>query len=100
MSPERLTFEQVVFSAHAVRRIFEREFGKDDVVSVLDHGEVIDSYPEDRPYPSYLLLGFPRGEPLHVVAGIDESAETAVVVTAYVPDPQLWDEDFRSRRKP
>jgi len=58
-----LQFEEVLFSTHAVQRMFERRLSKEDVLSVLSHGEVIAQYPDDRPYPTCLVLGFVRSEP-------------------------------------
>ena len=95
-----MDFERVVFSGHAVRRMFRRGLTKDDVLTVLRKGEIIARYPDDSPYPSCMVLGFMQSVPIHVVAGLDEVEQTAIVVTAYVPDPQLWTEDFRTRREP
>lgn len=55
---------------------------------VLPTGEVIESYPNDLPYPSKLMLGWRGNRPLHVVAADNlESGET-IVITVYEPDPQ------------
>lgn len=62
-------------------------------------GEVIEQYPDDQPYPSVLLLHFEEGRALHVVAGVDEANSTCYIVTAYWPAPQLWNADFKTRRK-
>lgn len=92
--------ESLVFSGHAVRQMFARAITSEDVKAVLAEGEVIASYPDDRPYPSELLLGSPAGRPLHVVLAYNEATRTGYVVTAYAPDPRLWTEDFKTRRKP
>jgi hypothetical protein len=78
--------------------MFIRGINAEDVRQVLMTGEVIESYPEDPPYPSRLVLGFRGTRPMHVVAAdIPEDRET-VVITAYEPDPALWDAAFRRRR--
>jgi len=92
-------FDRVLFSGHAVRRMFERGLSKDDVLGIVRDGEVIADYPEDEPYPSYLLLGFVRDRPVHVVLAHDSESGTAVIVTAYEPEPELWSEDFKTRRQ-
>lgn len=38
--------------------------------------------------------------PLHVVAARDIANDTTYVVTAYEPDPNEWDVEFRRRRSP
>ena len=59
---------------------------------------LIARYPDDRPYPSRLVLAWREHSPLHVVAADDPSGDITVVITAYRPDPNLWTADFRSRR--
>lgn len=87
----------VVFTGHATARLFERGLGKDDAVSVIHEGEVIQSYPDDRPYPSYLVLGRVKAGPVHVLIARDGSSRRCYVVTAYVPDPGMWTADFRRK---
>jgi hypothetical protein len=60
---------------------------------------VIAEYEDDEPLPSYLMLGFVKGRPLHVVVALKSDNERAIVVTAYDPDPAIWEQGFRVRRK-
>ncbi|MEW6529648.1 MAG: DUF4258 domain-containing protein [Thermodesulfobacteriota bacterium] len=68
------------------------------MVEVLCGGEVVAEYLDDDPFPSYLLLGFVRGRPLHVVVAVASQSRICYVVTAYDPDPLRWEPDFRTRR--
>lgn len=95
-----MDFDQVLFSGHAIRRMFARAIGKDDVLSVIRKGRVIDEYPDDNPYPSVLILGYARNLPMHVVLGIDKSARRGIIITAYIPDPKIWHDDYKTRRRP
>jgi len=88
----------IVFSGHALRQMFARNIAVDAVKAVIDKGDVIASYPDDRPYPSELRVGFPSGSALHVVLAYDETSSIGYVVTTYVPDPRLWSEDFKTRK--
>lgn len=89
---------EIRFSAHAIRQMHEREIATNDVLSVLEEGEVIEDYPNDNPFPSRLLLGYAEGRPLHVVVAKDAESGKCFVVTAYEPDPERWTPDFRKRR--
>jgi hypothetical protein len=91
-------YKRIIFSGHAIRQMFHRAISKDDVLAVVRDGEVIIDYPDDKPYPSSLMLGFVKNNPLHVVFTVDKENQTGIVVTAYVPDDRLWSEDFKSRR--
>ena len=95
-----MDFKRAVFSGHAVRRMFEWGFQRDEVLDVLRNGEVIAEYPEDKPFPSCLLLGFSARRALHVVAALDRGTATCHVITAYPPDPARWREDFKTRLTP
>jgi hypothetical protein len=45
-----------------------------------------------------LFLGFTKGQPLHVVAAFDEKAKVCLIVTAYRPDPEHFEVDYKTRR--
>jgi len=69
-----------------------------EVGEAMESPELLEDYPDDRPYPSCLLLGFTKaGRPLHLVAAYDEATPKIVVVTVYHPDPDQW-EDYRRRK--
>jgi hypothetical protein len=62
------------------------------------NGKIIEAYPDDRPYPSFLALGFEEGEPdrpVHVVYA--ENGENMIVITVYRPDASKWSENFEER---
>ena len=90
---------RLVFRVHAIRRMFQRKISVADVRKVIETGEAIESYPNDTPYPSRLVLGWSGSHPLHVVVADNVAAGEILVITAYQPDPALWNENFRQRRK-
>ena len=45
-----------IFSSHAVNAMISRNIPADDIITVIEFGEVIADYPTDKPYPSKLLL--------------------------------------------
>lgn len=89
---------EIAFSRHAVQRMFERGVGVQDVRAVIANGRSIAEYLDDKPFPSRLMLGFVRGQPIHVVVAFDESNSRCSVVTVYPPDPAAWSDDFTTRR--
>jgi len=89
---------RLLFRAHAVRRMFERGISVDDVLRAVHSGEEIQEHAADQPHPSRLVLGWCGSRPLHVV--VTESGDgDVVVITAYEPDPLLWDAGLRRRRR-
>lgn len=92
-------YEWFVYRVHALQRMFEREIERSVVESVIQSGTTIESYPEDTPYPSRLVLGWDRDRPIHVVVADNLLDEETIVITVYQPDPMRWDVSF-SRRQP
>ena len=83
---------------HVLIRLMQRNISMDDVESALMSGEIIEQYPNDYPYPSCLVLGItPNETVLHVVCGIGENE--LWLITAYYPDPEEWENDFKMRRE-
>jgi hypothetical protein len=93
-----MRYDRLIFRQHAIQRMATRDIKPDEVRAVIAHGTVIARYDDDTPYPSRLMLGWINGRPLHVVAADNDDDGETIIITAYVPDPDLWDEDFRSKQ--
>lgn len=89
---------QYIFRRHALERMAERNISRVDVESIVEAGEVIREYTDDTPYPSRLVLGWRNERPLHVVAADDDTTNETYIITVYEPDPDVWEEDFRSKK--
>ncbi len=83
---------------HALERFMERGISRVEVISAIINGEVIEVYPTDRPNPSCLILHV-ESEPVHVVVAPDPGAGICHVITAYRPNLEYFEPDFRTRRK-
>ena len=79
--------------------MMERGITRETVKEVLRHGEIIEDYPDDKPYPSALFLEWIRSEPFHAVAAFDFLTERCFVITAYKPDLEHFESDYKTRRK-
>ncbi len=86
------------FSRHAFERMFQREIDPDAVAQLVSSGEVIADYRDDQPFPSTLILGFHRREPVHAVVARNPLTGDCYLITIYRPDPVIWDEAFKKRR--
>ena len=88
---------RVQVTDHVNRRIIERFVSLSEIEEVIMHGEIIEEYPEDKYYPSCLMLGVTlKNRPLHVVVGV--ASEKIWLVTVYEPSLEKWDEQYRMRR--
>ena len=82
------------FSRHAVAKMFQRNITKSEIDNVIVSGQVINEYPDDSPFPSFLLFGFYNNRPLHIVIAFNNSEHICIIVTVYIPDPKLWTDNY------
>jgi len=93
-----MKYKSIIFTGHSIQRIFEREIEPEDIEVSIENGEIIEEYLNDKPYPSFLILHYINGKPIHVVSSFDKDSETVYLITAYFPDISIWDETFKIRR--
>ncbi len=91
--------DAIEWRKHALQRMLERNISRADAREVILHGEVIEDYPADKPFPSALFFKSVGGRPLHVVVAFDSNGEKAYVITAYEPTLDKFEPDFRTRRR-
>ena len=88
--------KEIIFSQHAIIRMFERSISKDYVRSALKSGVAVEVYENDFPYPSALICLHIDNRFIHVVAA-KNSEDTCVIITAYIPDKNKWNETYTGR---
>ncbi len=103
LPPDPLTFIQgcvrdrkLLWTYHVNRRLERRHISRDEILTAADTYAIVESYPEDKYLPSYLVLA---GNNFHVLFAADVAADNVRVVTAYRPDPEEWEPDLKKRRK-
>jgi len=92
--------ERLRFKKHAIIRMIERNIKVSEVEDALKTGEVIESYPDDKPLESFLFLGFTASnKALHIVVALDEDEEIIWIITVYEPNRNKWDKTLSKRVK-
>jgi hypothetical protein len=90
--------EQIAITEHARQRLLERGIAISDIIRCIAEGEIIKQYEDDKPFPSCLILGMSVNDSyIHVVASHDD--EWIYLITAYHPDPEVWEPDFKTRKE-
>ncbi|MDO9301577.1 MAG: DUF4258 domain-containing protein [Anaerolineales bacterium] len=89
---------KILYRAHAVQRMFEREISPAKVRRALEAEDVIEDYSAEMPEPSRLIIGFQGKRPFHVVTSENPEANEITVITVYLPDANKWKKDCRSRK--
>ena len=79
--------------------MFQREISIDEVNYVLQNGIILMEYANDKPYSSKLLMSFCNERPIHVVCSDNEKDEVTVIITVYQPTLDIWENNFKTRKK-
>ena len=87
---------KILWTYHANMRLHGRFIERESILDAVSDYEIIESYPDDKYLPSYLVLG----QGCHVLFAVDVAGDNVRVVTAYRPDPRDWQQDLKTRRKP
>ena len=90
----------ILISAHGYDELANDGIFIKDVIPV-DDAVLVAEYSDQGKGPCVLVLQKDRNNhPVHVVWGIPSGKESpAVVVTAYRPDPDVWKDDFITRKQ-
>ena len=75
---------------HARERMLERDITFQEVCECLKNDKIIEEYSDDRPFPSFLALGFTTSNrPLHTIWALKDN-NLAYLISVYEPDPDTW----------
>ena len=92
--------KRLLFTPHCAEQMNkpDRLISIAEVREVIKSGKTIEDYPEDKRGHSCLMMGYTsQNRLLHIVCSPKD--EYLAVITAYVPDPLIWDATFAKRKK-
>jgi len=92
--------KRLLFLQHAIDQMSrpDRMISAMEVRQVIFAGELIEDYPEDARGHSCLLSAQTHlNRTIHVVCSPKD--EYLAIISAYVPDPDRWEENFTRRRR-
>ncbi|MFM7438336.1 MAG: DUF4258 domain-containing protein, partial [Snowella sp.] len=88
---EAIQEERVRITDHADEEAVEDDLTFDEIYFSILFGEIIEQYPNNKPYPQYLVYGQTfSGDSVHSVWEYNKETKWAVIVTVYRPDPTKW----------
>jgi len=91
--------ENIEWRKHVFQRMLERNIDRADVKTVIMEGEMIENYEDDKLFPSALFFKVVNIRPLHTVVAFDKKQNKAYIITAYEPNLEMFESDYKTRKK-
>ena len=90
--------DKFAIKKHAAIRMRQRLITVDDIKEALMSAQIIETYEDDYPFSSCLLLGYSGEKSLHIVSAISNIDDILLIITAYRPSIDEWLPGFVKRR--
>lgn len=90
---------KVLWTYHVQMRLRGRSISRKMILEAVESFEIIESYPEDKYLPSYLIYAHHGENVFHTLFAADVSGGNVRVITAYRPSMGDWQPDMRTRRR-
>ena len=79
---EAIRHNRIKITDHADEEAENDQLTFDEIYFSVFNGEIIEDYPDDKPYPSCLICGKTfSGDPIHSVWAYNENSQWAVLIT-------------------
>lgn len=92
-----LSSGRILWTYHMNMRMTARSITRRMVLEAAEF-EIIESYPNDKYMPSYLLFARHGDTILHLLFATDTANSNVRLVTAYHPNAAIWNDDMKTRR--
>ena len=79
----------------AERKVYSEKI----ILASVDNYQIIEEYPDDKYFPSYLVCSEYGGYVFHILFAADVGGEGVRIVRAYCPNQDDWEDDLKTRRK-
>jgi hypothetical protein len=90
--------KKIKWTYHVNMRMKGRFISREAIISLFEDYEIIEEYPDDKYFPSYLVCSHYRDKTFHILFAVDIENENVRIVTAYYPSAEEWDDNFKTRR--
>lgn len=95
---EKVERGEYEISYHAEKERYAEDILIADMESAVFSGEILESYPDDPRGKSYLILGYSRNRPIHIVCGYTP-LKWVRIITVYIPKKPKWIDERTRRQK-
>jgi hypothetical protein len=88
----------MLWTYHVNMRLRGRSISRSAIIGSYELYEIVELYPQDKYFPSYLVRSEYQGDVFHILFAVDVKADNIRIITAYRPTLEEWEDGFRIRR--
>ncbi|MBA7544785.1 hypothetical protein ES705_37146 [subsurface metagenome] len=88
---------RVRITDHADEEMAKDRLAYREVRDAISKGEIIETYADDKPFPSCLVYGKHNEKHIHAVCAYSEKDKIVVLITVYIPGQDKWI-NYRKRK--
>jgi hypothetical protein len=89
---------KIQWTYHINMRLKNRFISRHGILESISSYEIIEAYPEDKYFPSYLVYAKHKELAFHILVAADTKGDNVRIITAYHPNPEEWESDLKTRR--
>ena len=78
---------RILWTYHVNMRLGQRFITRETIIAAVESYEIVEAYPGDKYFPSYLLLGKLNNEAFHVLFGADVEGQKRARRHGLLPQP-------------
>lgn len=89
---------RLLWTYHVNMRMKDRFISREMILESARHYEILESYPDDKYLPSYLIYARYQDTVFHILFAVDLANDNVRIITAYYPHANQWERNFRRRK--
>ena len=90
--------KRMYWTYHVTMRMERRSISRQMILESVESYDLVESYPDDKYLPSYLVWARHGEEIFHILFATDVANHNVRIVTAYRPNPEEWERGYKRRQ--
>lgn len=91
--------QKIVWTYHVNMRMKGRFIPRKFILDSVENYQIIEEYPKDKYFPSYLVYSCCPDAEFHILFAADVEGDNVRIITAYIPNINDWEKGLKKRRR-
>lgn len=91
--------QKIFWTYHVNMRMKGRFIPRKFILDSVDNYQIIEKYPKDKYFPSYLVYSSYQDSEFHILFAADVEGNNIRIITAYFPNLIEWEKGLKKRRQ-